>query len=130
MTKPSTSAAKHKALSAAREAVVEDIEAALAQRRELENQLKELVELAERLTAQLGDDDTPGVVSRAGETRVDAVHRVLSQAGQPISPERVDQSLRAEGRVETRKDIHSALSYLAAKGRSERVGDALWKSLG
>lgn len=117
------------ALRAARDAVATDISEALDQRRELEVRLRELVDLAERLTAQLGDGEGPKVVRRAEESRVDAVHRVLAEAGGPISPQALNEALAAEGRIESRRDVHSALSYLASKGRSRRVGAALWEAL-
>lgn len=63
--------------------------------------------------------------------RADAVHRVLVEAGRPLSPQEIVHTLvTSGGRSEDNDQVRAALNYLRRTSRAESVGRAQWVATG
>ncbi|MDX1659065.1 MAG: hypothetical protein R3343_09625 [Nitriliruptorales bacterium] len=120
------------AVRQAHDAAVCELEEALEARQQIEDRilaLEDLVSTLETITRKaIPDAPRMGIKSSSAsnESRVSAIERLLEHADGPLSPQDIQELLRAEGREESRKDIASALSYLGTNDRAERLDRGVW----
>ena len=62
--------------------------------------------------------------------RTDAIHQVLRQASQPLSPRDISKVLRQSGRSDTPEEVGATLGYLKNERRARSVEYGKWVAEG